>query len=100
MPNKPNTFRCASCQGEYKKEGRAITVDHIIPCKDPAKPQAFQEALDTCQCGVCDYLRKMFCKPEGLQVLCKECHDKKTGKEMGKRKKARKVKKAAKNVSK
>jgi hypothetical protein len=102
VQGKPNTYVCNLCKNEYKKEGkkRTITIDHIIPCKDPSKPQAFQEALDTCQCGVCDYLRKMFCGPDGLQVLCKDCHDKKTGKEMTKRKKARKIKKAAKNVSK
>ena len=92
---KPNTYRCALCTKEYKKIGkkRIITVDHIQPVKDPSKPQAFQEALATCMCGVCDYLRKMFCPVEGLQVLCKDCHDKKTTKEMGVRKKARKEKK-------
>ena len=91
----PNTFRCAKCKTEHKKEGkkRTITVDHIIPVKDPARPQAFQEALTSCSCGVCDYIRKMFCGPEGLQVLCKNCHDEKTGKEMKERKVARRFKK-------
>lgn len=88
---KPNTYKCASCQKDYKKEPRkrTITVDHIQPVKDPSKPNAFQDALISCTCGVCEYLRRMFCPVEGLQVLCKDCHDKKTKKEMGVRKKAR-----------
>ncbi len=91
----PATFRCAKCGKDYKKVGkqRIITVDHIIPCKDPARPQAFQEDLANCQCGVCDYIRKMFCGPEGLQILCQACHKPKTDKEMSVRKKARKLKK-------
>ncbi len=94
----PNTFKCAKCLKDYKKVGkqRIISVDHIIPVKDPSKPQAFQEALVACQCGVCDYIRKMFCTPEELQILCKDCHDQKTTKEMGHRKKARRAKRQAK----
>lgn len=94
----PNTFKCAACKGDYKKEGkkRIITVDHIKPVKDPTKPQAFQEALATCMCGVCDYIRRMFCGPEGLQVLCKDCHTRKTKGEMKIRKLARRTKKEVK----
>ena len=97
----PNTYRCAKCGKDYKKEGkkRIITVDHIVPCKDPSKPQAFQEALVSCACGVCDYLRKMFCTVAGLQVLCKACHTPKTKKEMKVRKLARRKKKEDKNVT-
>lgn len=96
----PNTYKCAECKQDYKKQGkkRIISVDHINPVKDPSKPQAFQEALATCMCGVCDYIRRMFCDVLGLQVLCKECHDKKTKGEMKVRKTARKKKKEAKNV--
>lgn len=96
-----NLYKCAICKKDYKKEGRkrTITLDHIIPCKDPSKPNAFQDALDTCMCGVCDYLRKMFCDPSGLQVLCKKCHDTKTESEMGTRKKARRKKKEDKNAT-
>lgn len=95
---KPNTYKCAECLKDYKKEGkkRTITVDHIVPVKDPSKPQAFQEALASCVCGVCEYLRRMFCDPSGLQVLCKTCHDKKTKGEMKVRKVARRKKKEAK----
>ena len=97
----PNTFKCASCHKDYKKQGkkRIITVDHIIPCKDPKRPNAFQDDLENCKCGVCDFLRKMFCLPSGLQVLCKECHDKKTESEMGTRMKARRKKKEDKNAT-
>ncbi len=98
----PNTFKCAKCGKDYKKENgkRNLTLDHIIPCKDPTRPQAFQEDILNCQCGVCDYIRKMFCTEDGMQILCKTCHPKKTKKEMTIRKKARKAKKAVKNVSK
>lgn len=75
-----NLYKCAICGQDYKKEPRkrTITVDHIVPVKDPAKPQAFQEDLANCKCAVCEYLRRMFCEKEGLQVLCKQCHDDKT----------------------
>lgn len=79
----PNTFTCAGCKKAYKKlKGkRIISVDHIIPVKDPSRPGDFQRDIETCLCGVCDFLRKMFCDPSGLQMLCKICHDKKTKKE-------------------
>lgn len=91
----PNTYKCASCHKDYKKQGRkrVISVDHIIPVKDPTKPGAFQDDLLTCVCGVCDFLRKMFCDVLGLQVLCKECHDAKTNDEKGIRVEARRQKK-------
>lgn len=91
----PNTYTCAHCKKPYKKQGRKriISVDHIIPVKDPSKPGAFQTDLLSCACGVCDFLRKMFCDVLGLQVLCKECHDKKTSSETGVRKEARRKKK-------
>jgi len=87
-----NLYKCALCLQAYKKEPRkrTITVDHILPVKDPAKPQAFQDDLANCQCAVCTYLRRMFCTPEGLQVLCKKCHDEKTAKERGERAETRK----------
>ena len=97
----PNTYKCAGCLKDYKKEGRkrTISLDHIVPVKDPKRPNEFQEALATCQCGVCSVIRRMF--PDtaaGWQVLCKKCHDAKTTKEMGIRKKARRKKKENKNV--
>lgn len=94
-----NTYKCAECNKAYKKVGRKriISIDHILPVKDPAKPNAFQDALASCPCGVCDYLRRMFCDEAGLQVLCKACHDAKTKGEMTVRKKNRRKKKEAAN---
>lgn len=91
VDGEPNTYLCNACKTKHKKVGkqRTISLDHIVPCKDPSRPQAFQEDLAACVCGVCDYLRKMFCDVKGYQVLCKKCHDIKTDKEMGTRKKAR-----------
>ena len=94
-----NLYRCAICQKDYKKEGRkrTITLDHVVPVKDPTRPNAFQDDLANCQCGVCSTLRRMFPETvEGWQVLCKACHDKKTKKETKVRVSARKKIKGAK----
>lgn len=59
-------YRCASCKEIHQRKDTA--VDHIIPVIDPAV-------------GFVDwntYLERMFCGPEGFQVLCKTCHDNKT----------------------
>lgn len=96
VDGQPNTYKCATCKKDYKKIGRkrTITLDHIVPVKDPNKPNAFQDDLATCQCGVCGTVRRMFpATPEGWQVLCKKCHDKKTKGETKVRVKARKQKK-------
>lgn len=94
----PNEFKCAKCGGKYARKGgtgtrKSISLDHITPVVDPTKPNAFEEALAVCACGVCDYIRRMFCGPEGLQVLCKSCHDIKTKGEMTQRKESRRAKK-------
>lgn len=83
-----NTFRCNECKKSVVRTGKkgknkSISIDHIIPVVSPDKPNAFKEDLATCQCGVCEYLRRLFCNSKGLQVLCSECHDIKTGKERG-----------------
>lgn len=92
----PNTYKCAECKKDYKKEGRKriIVLDHVVPVKDPLKPQGYQEAIETCLCDGCSTIRRMFpATPEGWQVLCKACHDVKTGKERDTRTKAsRKIK--------
>jgi len=48
-------------------------VDHIIPIIDPEL--GFLNWDDT--------IAKMFCEANGLQVLCKTCHDDKTNIEKG-----------------
>lgn len=90
----PNTYKCAKCGGSYARKGgtgtrKSVSLDHIIPVVDPTKPNAMDEALASCVCGVCEYVRRLFCSPEGLQVLCKSCHDTKTQGERDVRKEAR-----------
>ena len=47
-----------------------ISVDHIIPCGSL-----------TCADDLPAFVEKMFCEVEGLQVLCGDCHSKKTANE-------------------
>lgn len=98
-----NTYKCAICGGNYERKGgtgtrKSISLDHIKPCVDPSKPNAFEADLETCICGVCEYIRRMFPPATGFQVLCKLCHDTKTGSERAIRQalKPKKVKKARK----
>jgi hypothetical protein len=72
-------YRCAGCQEdvpvtvklEGKKRTRNVFVDHISPIVDP------QKGFTTWD----EYIERMFCEKEGLQLLCKDCHDKKTAQE-------------------
>lgn len=68
-------YRCASCGEDvpktYKdgtKRVQNVFVDHIDPIIDPAVGFT---TWDEC-------IERMFCEKEGLQVLCKKCHDIKT----------------------
>jgi len=61
----PNTIRV---DGKRKKN---VHVDHIIPIIDPAIGwTTYDEMID-----------RMFCEAENLQVLCDECHTRKTNEE-------------------
>lgn len=62
-------YRCNSCKGEFPSSD--VNVDHIIPVVDPLV-------------GFIDwntYIDRLFCSKENLQVLCSECHNKKTNEE-------------------
>ena len=62
-------YKCAECNKWHKKT--QVQVDHIVPCGSFNK---FEEL------GA--FAERMFCEPEGLQVLCESCHYFKTyGKE-------------------
>lgn len=56
-------FRCASCQNDFP--ATQVQVDHIIPVVDP------KNGFTTWD----DYIVRLFCPKENLQVLCKECHN-------------------------
>lgn len=71
-------YLCAGCQQEVPltvKEGRKrkqnIFVDHIDPIVDP---EVGFTSWD-------DYVERMFCEKEKLQLLCKDCHDVKSTEE-------------------
>lgn len=50
------------------KRSNNIEVDHIVPIIDPVKGFESWDAT----------IKNMFCEAHGLQVLCKDCHKRKT----------------------
>lgn len=81
----PAAFRCESCQvvlytgkkqeipqeilNNFDKVKRSkMCLDHKIPIIDPVK--GWQ--------GFDSFIERLFCKAEGFQVLCPECHNSKT----------------------
>ena len=67
-------YKCASCCGTFP--AKAVAVDHIQPVV--ATKDGFVN-WDT-------FIARLFCNKEGLQVLCKVCHDAKTAMERKERK--------------
>ena len=61
-------YKCAGCKRWYPHT--EVSVDH----KEPAGTLRDYSDLP-------EFVRKLFCEREGLQVLCKDCHDKKTAEE-------------------
>lgn len=62
-------FLCALCETDFP--ATQVQVDHIKPVVDPAKGFTSWDS----------YIKRLFCKKENLQVLCKSCHKIKTKKE-------------------
>lgn len=58
-------FRCAGCSGLFVQT--AVQVDHIAP---------IGRDLDWNQ-----FIERLFCEKENLQVLCKPCHKEKSKRE-------------------
>jgi 5-methylcytosine-specific restriction endonuclease McrA len=56
-----NTYTCASCLKLFPN--KEVSVDH----KNPVVPITGFSNWD-------DYIIRLFCEPEFLQVLCDECH--------------------------
>lgn len=61
-------YVCAVCEETYK--ATEVQVDHIVPAG----------SLKTYK-DLPSFVERMFCEKNGLQVLCKECHKKKTQEE-------------------
>lgn len=62
--------------GRNGARGRNVFVDHIEPVVDPVLGfQSWDEVV-----------ARLFCEKDGMQLLCKQCHDKKTADERVQRK--------------
>lgn len=57
-------YKCAKCKKWYKQKD--VEVDHIVPC---GTLKAYTDLPV--------FVERLFCEPDGLQVLCKPCHRKK-----------------------
>lgn len=68
-------YLCNGCEKNVKTtivvdgvRSKNIFVDHIEPIVDP----------NVGFTGFDDFIERMFCESDNLQVLCKECHDDKS----------------------
>lgn len=78
---KRGFYKCAGCSQEVpstlpplpgnKRRINNAVVDHIKPVIDPKKGFTSWDEV----------VRRMFCEADGLQLLCEECHTKKTNEE-------------------
>lgn len=66
-------YKCACCTEEFTL--KEIEVDHI----EPVIPETGFNTWD-------EFIERLFCPAENLQVLCKTCHKKKSKEENNKRK--------------
>ena len=59
-------YKCSQCQDLFGP--KEVALDHILPVVDP------KVGFTTWD----DYISRLFCPPEGFQVLCHSCHEQKT----------------------
>jgi 5-methylcytosine-specific restriction endonuclease McrA len=71
-------YMCSGCAGEFP--ATQVQVDHIEPVVSP------QTGFTTWD----DFVRRLFCGKENLQVLCKTCHSLKSAEEKGERNRRKK----------
>jgi ribosomal protein L44E len=67
-------FKCALCKDEHPTTG--VQVDHIEPVVSSGGFTTWD-----------DYIQRLYCSKDNLQVLCTKCHDAKTLTEKGERNK-------------
>lgn len=58
-------YKCADCLNDFPAKN--VQVDHIVPIIGPGGFKDWN-----------DYVEKIYCQKENLQVLCLTCHDRKT----------------------
>lgn len=68
-------YYCSGCSSNVpvsimvgQKRTKNVYVDHISPIVDPAVGFTTWD----------DFIARLYCEADNLQVLCKECHDAKT----------------------
>jgi len=64
-------YQCSECNGWYA--GKEVQVDHIIPCGQLTDYEDLP-----------GFVERLFCDADGLQVVCKSCHQDKTNEQRGK----------------
>lgn len=74
-PNKRQKFeyQCNICKHHFPEKD--VNVDHIIPVGSL-----------TCAADLPGFIERLFCEVKDLQVLCNDCHNKKTANESNKNK--------------
>lgn len=65
---KRGLYKCEICSKLTKKS--SIALDHILPVVPVTGWDDFE-----------GFINRLFCLPEGLQTICKDCHGKKTKEE-------------------
>jgi len=58
-------YICATCSNWFLQ--KEVSVDHIVDC---GKLSGFED--------LAEFVSNLYCKVDGLQVLCSDCHDIKT----------------------
>lgn len=58
-------FQCAECKGWFPR--KHVEVDHVEPCGSLRSLQ-----------DIAGFVERLFCEPDGLRVLCENCHGKRT----------------------
>jgi 5-methylcytosine-specific restriction endonuclease McrA len=61
-------YECGPCKGLFK--AKDVQVDHIQPAGSLLSRQDLPQ-----------FVERLYCGEDGLQVLCKQCHQIKTNKE-------------------
>jgi 5-methylcytosine-specific restriction endonuclease McrA len=59
-------YRCSGCNAEFTSKD--VQIDHIRPVVDPTTGFTTWD----------EFIERLFCPKDNLQVLCKTCHDTKT----------------------
>lgn len=68
VKNQKWEYKCAECKKWHK--AKDVSVDHIVPAG----------SLNTYD-DLVPFVQRLFCSVEGLQVLCRTCHNTKTQQE-------------------